>query len=117
MSWRGRLVEGLHSAYGVANRLGVLENRVLGDLFVRTYFAYKRLGDPFAMLTARRPDLFRGGHILDVGANVGYTAAVFARVVDPGFRVFAFEPERKNFDRLARTTRRPRLNYRVEPIR
>jgi FkbM family methyltransferase len=117
VSWRGRLVEGLHSAYGVANRLGVLDNRVLGDLFVRTYFGYKRLGDPFAMLSERRPDLFRGGHILDVGANVGYTAALFARVVDPGFRVFAFEPERKNFERLVRTMRRLHVNDRVEPIR
>ena len=116
MSWRGRIVEGLHSAYGVANRLGVLDNPAVGDLFVRTYFAYKRLGDPFAALAQQRPDLFRGGHILDVGANVGYTAAVFARAMDPGFKVFAFEPERKNFDRLLRTMRRLRLQDQVEPV-
>jgi FkbM family methyltransferase len=117
VSWRARVVEGLHSAYGLANRLGVLDNRVVGDLFVRTYFAYKRLGDPFAMLAQRHPELFRGGHILDVGANVGYTAMVFASVASAGFKVFAFEPERKNFDRLFRTMRRLRLDDRVEPIR
>ena len=33
MSLRGRVVEGLHSAYGLANRLGVFDNAVLGDLF------------------------------------------------------------------------------------
>ena len=116
MSLRGLVVEGLHSAYGLVNRLGVLDNAVLGDLFVRAYFAYKRLGDPFAALVRRRPDLFRTGHILDVGANTGYTASVFARGLAPGFRVFAFEHERQNFERLVRTMRRLGLADRVEAV-
>ena len=116
MSLRGRLVEGLHSAYGLANRLGVLHSAVLDDLFVRAYFAYKRLGDPFAVLARRRPDLFRGGHVLDVGANVGYTASVFARALAPGFKVFAFEPDRRNVARLVRTMRRLGLADRVEGV-
>src|SRR5262249_47865936 len=106
VNWKFFVVERLHDAYGLVNRLGVLDNPVMSDLFVRTYFAYKRLGDPFATLTRRRPDLFRGGHILDVGANIGYTAAVFARAVSSGFKVFAFEPDRRNCERLARTLRR-----------
>jgi FkbM family methyltransferase len=110
------VVEGLHTAYGVANRLGVLRNRVLSDLFVRTYFAYKRLGDPFEPLVRRRPDLFRGGHVLDVGANIGYTAAVFARAIEPGFKVFAFEPDRENFQRLERALQQRGLADRVEAI-
>jgi FkbM family methyltransferase len=110
------VVEGLHSAYGLANRLGVLNNAVLGDLFVRAYFTYKRLGDPFAALARRQPDLFRGGHVLDVGANIGYTASVFARALAPGFKVFAFEPERQNFERLGRTMRRLGLADRVEAV-
>src|SRR5207249_239530 len=84
--------------------------------FVRTYFAYQRLGDPFAALTRRQPDLFRGGHVLDVGANIGYTASVFARALAPGFKVFAFEPERQNFERLVRTMRRRGLADRVEAV-
>ena len=116
MSLRARVVEGLHSAYGLANRLGILDNAVLGDLFVRTYFAYKRRGDPFAALARRRPALFRGGHILDVGANIGYTAAIFGRALAPGFKVFAFEPERKNFERLVRTMHRLGLADRVEAV-
>jgi len=116
VSLRERVVEGLHSTYGLANRLGVLRNGVLDDLFVRAYFAYKRLGDPFAALARRQPDLFRGGHVLDVGANVGYTASVFARALAPGFKVFAFEPDRQNFERLVRTMRRLGLADRVEGI-
>jgi len=116
VSLRGRIVEGLHSAYGLANRLGVLDSTLLDDLFVRAYFAYKRLGDPFAVLARRRPDLFRGGHVLDVGANVGYTASVFARALAPGFKVFAFEPDRRNVARLTRTMRRLGLADRVEGV-
>ena len=116
MSLQGRVVESLHSAYGLANRLGVLNNPAVGDLFVRTYFAYKRLSDPFAPLMRRQPDLFRGGHVLDVGANVGYTASVFARGLAPGFKVFAFEPERQNFERLVRTMRRLGLADRVDAV-
>jgi len=106
VNWRFFVVDRLHGAYGLVNRLGFLDNPTVSDLFVRTYFAYKRLGDPFATLARRRPDLFRGGHILDVGANVGYTAAVFARALSPGFKVFAFEPERRNYERLVRALRR-----------
>jgi FkbM family methyltransferase len=116
VSWRFFVVNRLHGAYGLVNRLGVLDNPVVSDLFVRTYFAYKRLGDPFATLTRRRPDLFRGGHILDVGANVGYTAAVFARALSPGFKVFAFEPEPRNYERLVRALRRLGLAERSEAI-
>ena len=44
--------------------------------------AYKRLvEDPFAALVRARPELFTGGEIIDVGANVGYTAQVFARAL------------------------------------
>jgi FkbM family methyltransferase len=116
VSLRGRAQECLHSAYGLANRLGVLDNAVLGDLFVRAYFVYKRLDDPFAALARRQPDLLRGGHVLDVGANIGYTASVFARALAPGFKVFAFEPERQNFERLVRTMRRLGLADRVEAV-
>ena len=116
MSWRFFVVDRLHDAYGVANRLGVIDNPIVGDLFVRVCFAYKRLGDPFATLTRRRPELFRGGHVLDVGANVGYTAAVFARALSPGFKVFAFEPGHRNFAQLTRTLRRRGLAERVEAV-
>ncbi len=116
MSLRRLAVEGLHSAYGLANRLGLLDHPRLDDLFVRTYFAYKRLGDPFEALARRRPDLLRAGHVLDVGANIGYTAAIFARGLAPGFKVFAFEPERRDYVRLVRTMRRLGLADRVETV-
>jgi FkbM family methyltransferase len=46
--------------------------------------------------------MFRGGHILDIGANIGYCSALFARAADPGRRIYAFEPEPFNFSLLER---------------
>lgn len=89
----------------------------MSGAFVRAYFAYKRwIEDPFAALAARRPELFRGGHIVDVGANVGYTATVFARAADREYRVFAFEPDAANLRALTRTIERYRAKGRIVPI-
>lgn len=86
--------------------------------FLAAFFAYKRwLEDPHAAFVRRHPDVLAGGHVLDVGANAGYTAIVFARAVSPGFRVFAFEPEPLNFERLERVIARRRLQHVVTPVR
>lgn len=87
-------------------RVDRLASTRLGErLFVAAFFAYKRwLEDPHAAFAQRHPEVFANGHVLDVGANVGYTASVFARFVSPGFRVYAFEPDEVNFARLQRVT-------------
>jgi FkbM family methyltransferase len=95
----------LLQAYALAERSGALRWGPLEWLFVRSYFAYKRLfEDSFARLVRERPELFRGGHVVDVGANVGYTARVFARAVEAPYRVYAFEPDADNYRRLTRFT-------------
>ena len=35
---------------------------------------------------------------MDIGANIGYTAMVFSRAIDPEYKVYAFEPEQFNYD-------------------
>jgi len=90
-----KLVTGLYSLVKWSRLLGSRPGR---RFFVRSYFLYKRCWeDPFYHLIRRRPELFRGGHVLDVGANIGYTATLFAGAIDPGNRVYAFEPEDRNF--------------------
>ena len=97
-------------AYALAERSGALRVPALEWAFARSYFAYKRLiEDVFARLVRQRPELFRGGHILDVGANIGYTARVFARAVEPPYRVYAFEPDAVNYRRLTRFAKDDRI--------
>lgn len=98
------LLPGLYAALA---RTGWRKSAALDAAFRRAYFLYKRLfEDPFHELVQARPELFHAGHVLDVGANIGYTASVFARAVDPGYAVYAFEPEAANFAALERLARR-----------
>ena len=85
-------------AYGTLARTGILETSFCKKAFASAYFAYKQIWeDPYRDLMQRYPDLFLGGHIIDVGANIGYTATVFADALQDGYQVYAFEPEQKSF--------------------
>jgi FkbM family methyltransferase len=88
-------------AYRQVRRTGLLDVGPIGRAYERVYARYKRhVEDPFYNLAQHHPELFKGGHIIDVGANIGYTAALFASVIAPGFKVWAFEPAADNFARL-----------------
>lgn len=108
------MIELLLRAYALAERSGALNIAPLEWMFVRSYFAYKRfVEDVFAQLVRERPELFRGGHVIDAGANIGYTARVFAKAIEAPYRVYAFEPDATNFGRLTRFAG----DNRIVPIR
>src|SRR5436305_14886932 len=87
--------------YRHVRRTGLLDVGPIGRAYEAVYARYKRhMEDPFYHLTQRHPELFTGGHIIDAGANIGYTATVFAAALDGGFTVLAFEPSSENFNRL-----------------
>jgi FkbM family methyltransferase len=107
----------LPGLYAALTRFGWRRSPALDALFRRAYFLYKRhLEDPYYNLARRSPALFQGGHVLDVGANIGYTASVFADAVEPGFGVYAFEPEPANFEALEALARR-RGGGVIRPVR
>jgi FkbM family methyltransferase len=90
--------------YRQVRRTGLLDVGPIGRAYERVYARYKRhFEDPFYNLARRHPELFKGGHIIDAGANIGYTAALFAAAIDSGFKVWAFEPSSDNFSRLCAT--------------
>jgi FkbM family methyltransferase len=111
---QARAVTGL---YTLARKSDLLDTPLGRRLFTASYFLYKRyLEDPFAALARLRPELFRNGDILDIGANIGYTAALFAAAADPDARVYAFEPEPFNFRLLQATVQDRKLGNKVIPV-
>ena len=115
---RGRLSEHfVHAAFGVVRASRILHTPWGRNLFVASYFQYKRyLEDPYTRLVQRRPELFRGGDILDAGANVGYTATLFAGAMSEGSRVYAFEPEPFNVELLTAAIARRGFAGKIIPV-
>lgn len=102
-------------AYGVARRIGLSEISWFRRVFLFSYFLYKRwYEDPFFALVNRHPELVQDGDILDVGANIGYTASVFAAAIQPPAKVYAFEPDQASFSTLREVIRRNQLAASVE---
>jgi FkbM family methyltransferase len=62
------------------------------------------------------PGLVGEGNVLDIGANIGYTAAVLARVAKPNRKIFAFEPEPFNFSILQQTAQRAEFKGEIVPV-
>jgi FkbM family methyltransferase len=114
---QGSSFDHLIGAYALVRRTGFLRTRLGQALFRSAYFLYKRhLEDPYAQLVRSRPELFCDGNILDVGANIGYTATVFAQAVSPGFMVYAFEPEEFNCKLLQRSAHARKVKGKIFPV-
>jgi FkbM family methyltransferase len=101
--------------YDVARSSGLLELGLFKRAFLFSYFVYKRwYEDPFWALTRRSPELFSGGDVLDIGANIGYTACVFASAIRQPAKIYAFEPDLASFATLGEIIRRKNLVDSVE---
>jgi FkbM family methyltransferase len=101
--------------YNLARAAKLFEIPLFERVFLFAYFLYKRwYEDPFSALAKRSPELFGGGDILDIGANIGYTACVFAAALKPPAKVYAFEPDSASFAILEEIVRRKKLGDAVE---
>lgn len=117
MSRGNRLEHFVHAAFGLVRASRIQQTQTGRKLFIAGYFQYKRyLEDSFSTLQRNRPEIFQGGDILDIGANVGYTAALFAEVVSNGHKIYAFEPEPFNFELLNTTIAQRKLQDKVVSI-
>lgn len=105
-------------AYSLLRPDRLLKIPAFRKAFLSAYFLYKKsFEDPFWNLVRRQPQIFKEGDILDIGANIGYTACVFAVVLTPGSKVYAFEPDQISFELLEETVRRKNLSGTIEAMR
>lgn len=92
--------------YQCINKMGLFKLSWVRAIFVKSYFIYKNYyEDAYAKFVKKYPHLFQTGHILDIGANIGYTAYVFSKVLTSPYKIFAFEPEVKNLNILQKVAK------------
>jgi FkbM family methyltransferase len=104
-------------AYSLARRSGFLRTSLGRRLFKSAYFLYKRyVEDDLRDLVRSYPAIVGGGNVLDIGANIGYTAAVLARAAHAGRTVYAFEPEPFNFGLLQQTVLKSEFAGKIVPM-
>ena len=107
----------LTGVYSSVRQMGLLKSRPGQRLFTSLYFLYKKyLEDPFGALAKRRPELFRGGHVLDIGANIGYTAVVFAAPSTPDTK-FMHSSQSHSISGCWNERLRPTSQFCVIPVR
>jgi FkbM family methyltransferase len=111
------VIQMLTGAYSLVRKTGILEVPMVRRGFVASSFAYKKYyEDPFWGLAKRMPQIFQSGDVLDIGANIGYTAWVFSEVVASGSKVYAFEPDGTTYAMLEELVRTKKLAKTVEPL-
>ncbi len=87
------------------------------NVFLKSYFLYKKWWeDSFQNFVHNYPQVFKKGHVLDVGACIGYTAQVFSQALDPDYRVYAFEPEPSNHRILNKFVKTQKLSDLIHVI-
>ncbi len=107
----------LLSAYSQVRRTGFLSTSLGRRLFKSAYFLYKRwIEDDLRDLILSYPTIVDGGNVLDIGANIGYTAAVLARAAESGRKIYAFEPEPFNYKILQETAVQPEFGGKIVPM-
>ncbi|MEI9968537.1 MAG: FkbM family methyltransferase [Terracidiphilus sp.] len=107
----------LLSAYSLVKRSGFLQTSLGRRLFKSAYFLYKRfIEDNLRDLLGSHPGIIGDGNALDIGANIGYTAAVLARAAQAGRKIYAFEPEPFNFKLLQQSALQPEFAGKIVPM-
>lgn len=114
---RGVITKALLLLYRLIGKTGLMQLPWSKTLFWRSYFLYKKyVEDPFDALIKARPEVFKGGHILDIGANIGYTTSLFSSIADPQFKVYSFEPDASNFAMLTEVIGKRSDRDRIVPV-
>lgn len=70
------------------------------EVYRPLYFTYKRILDA-GHISLIRKVVNPGDSVLDIGANIGFYSTVLSDLVGESGRVYSFEPDEMNFERLS----------------
>lgn len=87
------------NVHGVPLLVNIHDGGIGYTLFLRDEYALTRVAEI-------RETVKEGDVVIDIGANIGYFTVLLANLVGPRGRVYAFEPDPRNFHLLQRTIER-----------
>lgn len=74
------------------------------SLYKPLYFFYKKEKDKEEIMLFGKI-VKKGDIVIDIGANIGFYTILFSNLVGKEGRVYAFEPENENYNRLKKNTK------------
>ena len=86
--------------------------KLANKLFERYYFIYKPLYFFYKNISDRqkialfKKNIKQGMRVLDLGANIGFYTVLFSKLVGENGKVFAFEPDAKNYKHLEESAKK-----------
>ncbi len=88
----------------VALKLGQWMYDYAYPVYLPFYFAYKKYTEKFE-IDILRQSIKKGSVVIDIGANIGFYTKILADIVGESGKVYAFEPDKKNFQKLKNNTK------------
>jgi len=88
----------------LAQKLGEILYKNSYSIYKPLYFAYKNIFEKNQILFFKSV-IEKNNFVVDVGANIGFYTMLFSKIVSDTGKVFAFEPEKNNFQKLLLNTK------------
>jgi FkbM family methyltransferase len=107
-----QVINFLIMVYQISSHIGLWKNKYFIALFRIAYYQYKSISDKNTIMFINK-NINNGDCVIDVGAMIGfYTFHLALNSGDSG-QVYAFEPEKKNFEILEKHLNKSNLAHRA----
>jgi FkbM family methyltransferase len=107
-----KVINFLLIGYQISTRIGLWKNKYFISLFRIAYYQYKSISEKNTIKFINK-NINDGDCVIDVGAMIGFYTFHLALNTGNSGKVYAFEPEKKNFEILEKYLNKANLSHRA----